>query len=148
MQDAAHDGKLSRFDLLSGRTQIQNAARRSFLPKEKKMMMKVRVILVCTLLLLAAVPTFALPLCADCNREFNSCDENPGAITRCRYNLSGLCYTDTGRCSIPSAAMTVLTQWKVASIEIHRPSLDSITVTAPAAVAEAPAPKPQSTELK
>ncbi len=43
---------------------------------------------------------------------------------------------------------TVLTDWTVASIEISRPALASVTVTAPAAVAEVPTPAPQTTELK
>jgi hypothetical protein len=109
--------------------------------------MKVRVILVCTLLLLAAVPSFARPLCGHCN-EWNYCESSPGDYERCRYDLNGNCYTDFGLCSVPRAA-TVLTEWNVASIEISRPSLDSVTVTAPAARAEkAPAPKAELTELK
>ena len=110
--------------------------------------MKLRVILVCTLLLLAAVPSFALPLCAECN-EWNECDPVPGSYERCRYDIYGNCYTDFGRCSVPSAAAsTVLTDWSVASIEISRPALDSVTVTAPAAMTEVPTPAPQTTELK
>lgn len=107
--------------------------------------MKLRVFLVCTMLLLAAVPSFALPLCAECN-EWNECDSVPGSIERCRYDINGNCYTDFGRCSIPYAETTVLASWKIVSIEISRPALDSLTVTAPAAVAEAPAA--QTTELK
>jgi hypothetical protein len=125
---------------------MENAARRSFLPKEKMIMMKVRVILVCTLLLLAAVPSFARPLCAHCD-EWNACDSAPGDFQRCTYNSTGQCITDNALCSIPGAA-TVLTEWNVASIEISRPSLDSVTVTAPVAKAEAAAPKPETAELK
>lgn len=110
--------------------------------------MKLRVILVCTLLLLAAVPSFALPLCAECNFVTNECEELPGSIERCKYDLSGSCYTTPQRCSIPSAASTVLTDWKVASIEIDRPAPDCVTVTAPAAMAEVPTPTPRTTELK
>lgn len=110
--------------------------------------MKVRVFLVCTLLLLAAVPSFALPLCQECDYWTNTCETIPGSFERCRYDwTTGECYTTFERCSIPRAAeTTVLTDWTVASIEIHRPSLDSVTVTAPAAVAEAPAL--QTTDLK
>jgi hypothetical protein len=113
-------------------------------------MMKVRLILFCTLLLLAAVPSFALPLCGHCT-EWNECENGSGDIERCKWDAWGNCYTDTGRCSIPSAAQTsVLTDWKVASIDTSCPALDSRTVTAPAAVAEVPAatPTPQPTELK
>lgn len=110
--------------------------------------MKVRVILVCTLLLLAAAPSFAVPLCEECNYDWNYCDSSiPGAIEVCRYDQFGNCYTYPYRCS-PNLSSTVATDWKVASIEIHRPSLDSITVTAPAAVAEAATPAPQTPERK
>jgi hypothetical protein len=113
--------------------------------------MKVRVILVCTLFLLAALPSFALPLCGHCT-EWNECENAPGDIERCRWDVFGNCYTDAGRCSIPFAAQTtVLTDWKVASVEISScPAPDSATVTAPAAVTAVPAatPAPQTTELK
>jgi hypothetical protein len=115
------------------------------LSRVKENIMKGRVILVCTLLLLAAVPSFALPLCQDCN-EFNQCETVSGAFERCRYDAEGNCYLNPfERCSIPSAATTVLTDWKVVTVEISRPGLDSITVTAPGA---AEAPTPQTTELK
>lgn len=107
--------------------------------------MKVKIVLVCTLLLLATAPSFAMPVCQDCN-EANRCQALPGAIEKC-YDSGGgaYCSTTPDLCS-PPLQTTVLTEWKVASIEIHRPSLDSITVTAPAAVAEAA--KPRATELK
>lgn len=108
-------------------------------------MMKVRIVLVCTLLLLAAVPTFALPLCAECN-EWGRCESLPGAIDRC-YDWTGSCYTTFERCSPPRTA-TVATEWKVASIEIHRPSLDSITVTAPAHVASVEVETPRAAGQK
>ncbi len=97
--------------------------------------MKFRLTLACTLLLLAALPSFALPLCEDCNYELNVCEVVPGAFERCTYDEYGNCYTYPGRCSVPRAT-TVLTDWKVVSIEISRPGLDSKTVTTPAAVAE------------
>ena len=109
--------------------------------------MKFRVILVCTVLLLAAVPSFALPLCGHCN-EWNYCESSPGDYERC-YSGPGYCYTTTARCSPPrSAETTVLADWTVASIEISQPALSSVTATAPAAVAEAPMPSPQTTDLK
>ena len=108
--------------------------------------MRSRVMLACTLLLLVAVPSFALPLCQECNYETNICETIPGAIERCRYDFAtGLCYTTFERCSVPRAA-TVLTEWAVASVEISRPAPETETVkTAPAAAA-APAPAPP--ELK
>jgi hypothetical protein len=96
-------------------------------------MMKLRVMLVCTLLLLAAVPTFALPVCAECVNLV--CDEVPGAIEKCSSTGSVCTTNPRERCSPPFQS-TVLTDWTVASIEISRPSLDSITITAPAVVAE------------
>ena len=108
--------------------------------------MKLRVILVCTLLLLAASPSFSLPLCKECNAQ-NPCEAIPGSIERCRILTGGICDTFPGSCSMPRET-TVLSDWTVASIEISRPALDSVTVTAPAAVPEVPTPAPQTTELK
>ena len=101
--------------------------------------MKTRVILACTLLLLAAAPTFALPLCEDCNYS-NYCEPIPGSIERC-YDGWDFCYTTPERCSPPLQA-TVMNELKVVSLEISRPSLESITVTAPAQRAEVRTPEP------
>lgn len=109
--------------------------------------MKLRVILICTLLLLAASPSFALPLCGHCN-EWNMCESAPGDFERCKYDLQGNCITTWERCSPPFQG-TVLTDWQVVSIEISRPALASVTVTAPAAVAEVPTTQTsRTTELK
>ena len=108
--------------------------------------MKVRVILVCTLLLLAAVPSFALPLCAECT-EWNTCDPIPGSFERCKFDLNGFCFTTPQLCTPPRSA-TVLTEWQGTSVEISRPSQDSATVTASADVAEVPAAKTQAAALK
>ena len=97
--------------------------------------MKVRIILVCTLLLLAAVPTFALPQCAHCNAS-NRCEVGPGDFEYCS-DWTGTCFNDPWKNCSHSRSATVATEWTVASIEIQRPSLDSITVSAPAAAAEA-----------
>ncbi len=108
--------------------------------------MRLRVILVCTLLLLAASPSFALPVCAECIVETNTCDELPGSIERCKFNLTtGLCFTTPQLCSPPRGQSTVLTDWKVASVEISNPAQECVTDTAPAGV---PAPAIQATELK
>jgi hypothetical protein len=107
--------------------------------------MKLKVILVCTLLLLAAVPSFAAPQCMDCN-YWNECEVGDWSIERCRYDDLGNCYTTFEFCITSSPQTTVLTEWKVASIEISRPSLDAITVTAPVQVAEVRTATPHPTE--
>jgi hypothetical protein len=106
--------------------------------------MKLRLTLVCTLLLLAAVPSFALPQCQECNYEWNQCEDVSGAFQRCKYDLSGACYLSTDRCSPQLTQSTVLADWKVASIETSCPAQESVT----AAVTEVPAATPahQTTE--
>jgi len=109
--------------------------------------MKSRVILVCTLLLLAASPSFAAvapaPPCQACD-EFNLCTRSSGSGERCAYDQSsGDCYTFPWGC-VNRIGITVAEEWTVASIEISRPSLDSITVTAPAHVAEVREPEPKA----
>ncbi len=89
--------------------------------------MKIRLTLVCTLLLLAAASSFALPLCQDCDAT-NRCAPIPGSIEAC-YDGPTYCYTEPDRCS-PPRAVTVLTEWQVASIEINRPTIDAAAVTA------------------
>lgn len=108
--------------------------------------MKVRVILVCTLLLLVAFPTFARPLCAHCNAA-NDCESAPGDFQNC-VDTGSTCGYNATVCSMPRAP--VLADWAVASIEISRPSLESVTITAPAPTVKAPAATPaaETTELK
>jgi hypothetical protein len=119
------------------------------LSRIKEKTMKLRVILVCTLLLLAASPSFALPLCQECNQITHECDDVSGAIERCRYDTLGNCYIDHfARCSPTLTQSTVLADWKVASIETSCSASDSVTVTAPAAAAEDPMPASRTTELK
>jgi hypothetical protein len=109
----------------------------SRLASEEKM--KVRVILVCTLLLMAAVPSFALPLCRECNIN-NVCEAIPGSIEKC-YSGPGYCYTTPELCSRPSSA-TVLAEWKVASVDVERPATNAVTAATPAPEAEVPAALP------
>lgn len=109
--------------------------------------MKVKVILVCTLLLLAALPSSALPLCAHCN-DWNECESASGDFERCKYDIDGNCITTTERCSPPFAPSTVLADWKVVSIDTSCPAADSAKVTAPAATAEVPTTTPRTIELK
>jgi hypothetical protein len=107
-------------------------------PKEKTM--KSRLILLCTLLLLAAAPSFAAPQCEGCDYWANDCYHSPYSGERCFYTETG-CDTEPGYC-IGRSQTTVLTEWKVVSIEISRPALDSKTVTAPAQVAEVQTARP------
>ncbi|HYI12160.1 MAG TPA: hypothetical protein VEK57_24110 [Thermoanaerobaculia bacterium] len=108
--------------------------------------MKLRVILVCTLLLLAAAPSFALDRCKECN-QFNQCQIMEGAVSKCESG-PGYCNRTTGLCSHSFAAAPVLTDWTVASIEISRPAQECIAVTTPAQVAEVSTATPHTTELK
>lgn len=109
--------------------------------------MKLRVILVCALLLLAASPSFAavaVPPAAPCQacNVFNLCERSAGSGMRCAYDQSsGDCYTFPYTC-VDRAPLAE--EWTVASIEISRPSLDSITITAPAKVAEVREPEPNT----
>jgi hypothetical protein len=96
------------------------------------MMKLTRFILVCTLLLLASSPLFALPQCKDCVN--NVCTPIPGAsIEPCTYVL-GVCENYTGNCVIPHRE-PVLADWTIASIEVSRPVLDAKVVATPAGAA-------------
>ena len=77
-----------------------------------------RVIIVCTLLLSAAVPTFAAPPCQYCLTEAGPCVNDPGGL-RCR-TIGGVC-TETGGLCIGFLNKPVLSEWQVASIEFTRP---------------------------
>ncbi len=77
-----------------------------------------RVILVCTLLLSAAIPTFAAPPCQVCLDDAGPCVSDPGG-TRCR-TISGVCQQISGLC-IGVANSTMVAEWQVASIEVTRP---------------------------
>jgi hypothetical protein len=96
--------------------------------------MKVRAILVCTLLLLAAVPSFARPLCAECN-NWNMCESIPGSIEAC-YSTGSACWTEPDPCSPPRES-TVLADWQVASIDVSRSSEIAVTDSAEPAETEA-----------
>jgi hypothetical protein len=102
-------------------------------------MMRVRVIFVCTLLLLAAVPSFANINCRECDPYTNRCYYSGDAVRRCVYDVHyGTCYLDPFAYCAPTRTGTVASEWTVTSIEISRPSLDALTVTAPA-ITETPA---------
>ncbi len=108
--------------------------------------MKLRVILVCTLLILAASPSFALPLCQECNSVTLQCDDVPGAYERCKYDASFHCYiAPLDRCSPTLTQSTVLTDWEVASVTIHRPAAVPAQTSAPAAAVTA---TPRTVALK
>ena len=103
-----------------------------------------RVAFVCTLFLLAAVPTFAAPQCLDCT-EFGDCGPDGFEHLPCRYTATG-CENYFKFCIGFSAAdagdTTLLSDWKVASIEITNESTK--VVVTPDAIAQAdthPAPR-------
>jgi hypothetical protein len=95
-----------------------------------------RLILACTLLLLASTPVFALPECADC--ESNVCTPGPWSIEPCDYDELGNCYTYFDRCARLATA-PVLADWAVSSIEIRRPEITSNVVVTPVDAGDCPA---------
>jgi len=100
-----------------------------------------RLALVCTLLLLAATPSFALP-CRSCTgTEYPYCEDTPGSGTRCRIGVDW-CETITASSCSPLAnddASPALADWTVASIEVSCPNPQLANVaTAPAPAAETP----------
>ncbi len=100
-----------------------------------------RVILVCTLLLSAAVPAFAAPPCQFCLSESGPCVNDPGGL-RCR-TIGGVC-TESGGLCIGFLNRPVLGEWQVASIEITRPDpatkeLTTVVIN-PTAMAQAVTP--------
>lgn len=111
--------------------------------------MRVRVLLVCTLLLLAAVPSFANTNCRECDPVTNRCYFSGDAVRRCIFDVSsGTCYLDPFLYCNPTRSATVASEWKVASIEVSRPSLDPIAVAAPAAAAQPEVPGADTVEQK
>jgi|SRR5688572_18421336 len=97
-----------------------------------------RITLVCSLLLLAAAPTYALP-CKGCIGTDPICVSNPNSGTRCFF-APDTCEEFSAACSgftDQAAAPAMLAEWTVASIEISRPSDGTKVVTSPAAVVEA-----------
>ena len=97
----------------------------------------VRLTLVCSLLLLAAVPSFAIT-CSTCVER--QCADTPDTHTRCRPVTPEGCETRVNLLCVGFAAdagaPAMLAEWTVASIEISRPADGTKVVTAPAAVAE------------
>lgn len=89
-----------------------------------------RLILVCTLLLLASFPVFALPQCEEC--VDNRCVYTGNSVEVC-FVFDGMCdYDPFERCSPFTPDKPVMADWTVTSIEITR--------TAPAAEAVPAAP--------
>ncbi len=99
-----------------------------------------RVILVCTLLLLAVTPSFAEPTCTEC-LDASTCINAPGQPSRCRFVL-GVCETIVTSNCIGRSDTPVLADWKVASIEISRPAQGVQKVAnTPTAVAQTATPQ-------
>jgi len=99
-----------------------------------------RLSLVCSLLLLAASPLFALP-CSSCTApDPPYCESTPDSGTRCLFHIDWCEDRSAPLCTglmEGSAAPAVLAEWTVASIEISRPAEGTKVVTAPTAVAKA-----------
>ena len=103
-----------------------------------------RLILGCTLLLLAAVPSFALPPCSYCLEEgIGPCVQDSGGATVCRITTNG-CETRNQTCIGFAGRRMLLAEWNVASIEMthvdRATGRVTSTVTNPTAVAQAKLP--------
>ena len=101
-----------------------------------------RVISLCTLFLLAALPTFAAPQCQDCT-EWGECGPDSFEHLPCRYTSTG-CENYFQFCigfsAADSATTTLLSEWKVASIEITNEMTKAVVT--PSAIAKADTPEP------
>lgn len=100
----------------------------------------IRLTLVCSLLLLVAVPSFAIPCRACTGSEYPYCEPNPDGKTRCSIGVD-TCVTQTssfctGFSDQASLQPAMLSEWQVASIEVKRPA-ETTKVTAQPVVADA-----------
>ena len=98
----------------------------------------IRLTLVCSLLLLAAVPSFAIG-CKSCDGP-SSCISTPNSGTKCQRGVDYCNTIDNSTCvgfTDEDAAPAMLAEWTVATIEISRPAEGTKIVTAPSAVADA-----------
>jgi len=98
-----------------------------------------RFTLVCSLLLLAASPSFALA-CKSCiGLEYPYCEPTPGSGTRC---IIGQDTCQDGKAPLcnpftEESAPAMLAEWTVTSIEVSRPAQETEIVTFSAVVADA-----------
>ena len=100
----------------------------------------IRLTIVCSLLLLAAVPSFALPCNSCTGSEYPYCESTPGSGTRCRFGIDTCTTISAPNCTNftdQGAEPAMLAEWTVASIEISRPVDGTKVVTSPAAIADA-----------
>ena len=105
-----------------------------------------RLILGCTLLLMVAVPSFALPPCAYCVEEgIGPCIQDSGAGSICRFTTNG-CETRFQSCIGFAGRRMLLAEWNVSSIEITHVDRQTGRVTSvvktPTAIAQAKTPAP------
>lgn len=101
-----------------------------------------RFALVCSLLLLAASPSFAIG-CSTCTApDPPYCESNPGSGTRCQFGIDWCNEVSAPNCTrfADEPAPAMLAEWTVASIEVSRPADGTKVVTAPAALAQANVP--------
>jgi hypothetical protein len=97
------------------------------------MMKLIRLAAVCTLLLLAAAPSFAIGCNSCIGAEYPYCESTPGSKTRCEigpdycFTKSAPFCTNFAPESTPATAM--LAEWTVASVTVSRPSQGTAVVT-------------------
>jgi hypothetical protein len=99
-----------------------------------------RISLVCTLLLLAATPSFALGCTTCVDGDPYGCDSTPGSGTRCLFHID-YCENRSASCNglaEQTADVPTLADWTVASIEVSRPA-DAQVANAQTAAAKADA---------
>jgi hypothetical protein len=104
------------------------------------MMKLLRLTLVCSLLLLAAAPSFALPCNSCTGPEYPYCESSPGSGTRCRFGIDTCTTIYAPNCTgftDQGADPAMLAEWTVASIEVSRSVEGTKVVTSPAAIADA-----------
>jgi len=97
-----------------------------------------RLTLVCSLLLLAATPSYAI-VCRSCDGpEYPYCIDTPGSGTRCALGIDWCITKPSTYCDPEELAATspVLAEWTVASVEVTRPADGTQVVTSQTAVAD------------
>ncbi|HYR28240.1 MAG TPA: hypothetical protein VEU30_07215 [Thermoanaerobaculia bacterium] len=100
-----------------------------------------RLTLVCSLLLIAATPSYAA-VCRSCDGPvYPYCIDTPGTATRCSFGVDW-CITKPNSFCDPALAAelttqpAVLAEWTVASVEVTRPAEGTQVVTSQTAVAD------------
>lgn len=101
-------------------------------------MKAIRLSVLCSLLLLAAVPCFAIQ-CRTCEGEvYPYCISMPNSASRCEIGLDYCIDRPSTFCidARPAGLPAMLSEWSVASIEERHPSDATQVVTTPSVIAE------------